>query len=48
VQDTGVILGISEGPENVSFTSMAERQQKLAKVIFGRSRRGQPVVVYRH
>ena len=33
VQDTGVILGITEGPENVSFTSMAERQQKLAKVI---------------
>ena len=33
MQDTGVILGISEGPENVSFTSMAERQQKLAKVI---------------
>ena len=33
VQDTGVILGISEGPENVSFTSMSERQQKLAKVI---------------
>jgi multidrug efflux pump len=33
VQDTGVILGISEGPENVSFTSMSERQQQLAKVI---------------
>ncbi|HEV7522495.1 MAG TPA: efflux RND transporter permease subunit, partial [Candidatus Angelobacter sp.] len=33
VQDTGVILGITEGPENVSFTSMSERQQKLAKVI---------------
>ena len=33
VQDTGVILGISEGPENVSFTSMEERQQKLAQVI---------------
>ena len=33
VQDTGVILGISEGPENVSFTSMADRQQQLAKVI---------------
>jgi multidrug efflux pump len=33
VQDTGVILGISEGPENVSFTSMAQRQQLLAKVI---------------
>ncbi|HWF04270.1 MAG TPA: multidrug efflux RND transporter permease subunit [Candidatus Angelobacter sp.] len=33
VQDTGVILGISEGPENVSFTSMAQRQQQLAKAI---------------
>ena len=33
VQDTGVIMGISEGPENVSFTSMSDRQQKLAKVI---------------
>jgi multidrug efflux pump len=33
VQDTGVILGISEGPENISFVSMAERQQKLTKVI---------------
>ncbi len=33
VQDTGVILGISEGPENVSFTSMSDRQQQLAKVI---------------
>ncbi len=33
VQDTGVILGITEGPENVSFTSMADRQQRVAKVI---------------
>jgi multidrug efflux pump len=33
VQDTGVILGITEGPENVSFASMAERQQKAAKAI---------------
>jgi multidrug efflux pump len=33
VQDTGVILGISEGPQNISFTAMAERQQKLADVI---------------
>jgi multidrug efflux pump len=33
VQDTGVILGISEAPQNVSFTAMAEQQQKLAKVI---------------
>jgi multidrug efflux pump len=33
VQDTGVILGVSEGPQNISFTAMAERQQKLAEVI---------------
>ena len=37
VQDTGVILGISEGPENVSFTSMSDRQQQLAKVILQNS-----------
>jgi multidrug efflux pump len=33
VQDTGVILGISEAPQTVSFTAMAERQQALSKVI---------------
>ncbi|HTE89191.1 MAG TPA: multidrug efflux RND transporter permease subunit [Terriglobales bacterium] len=33
VQDTGVILGISEAPENVSFTAMSQRQQALASVI---------------
>jgi multidrug efflux pump len=33
VQDTGVILGISEAPQTVSFTAMAERQQELAKVL---------------
>jgi multidrug efflux pump len=33
VQDTGVILGISEAPDYVSFESMAQRQQALAKVI---------------
>ena len=33
VQDTGVILGISEGPQNISFTALAERQQELAQVI---------------
>ncbi len=33
VQDTGVILGISEAPQTVSFRAMAERQQKLASVI---------------
>ncbi len=33
VQDTGVILGISEAPQNVSFTAMAQSQQALARVI---------------
>jgi multidrug efflux pump len=33
VQDTGVILGVSEAPQTVSFSAMAERQQALAKVI---------------
>ncbi len=33
VQDTGVILGISEAPDYVSFDAMAKRQQELAKVI---------------
>jgi multidrug efflux pump len=33
VQDTGVIQGISEASENISFTAMAERQQALADVI---------------
>ena len=33
VQDTGVILGISEAPENVSFAAMQQGQQALAKVI---------------
>ncbi len=33
VQDTGVILGVSEGPQNVSFTALAKSQQALAQVI---------------
>jgi multidrug efflux pump len=33
VQDTGVILGISEAPQSVSFTSMAQRQQKLVDAL---------------
>src|SRR5437667_133385 len=35
VQDTGVILGVSEAPQSVSFAAMAERQQALAAVILG-------------
>ncbi len=33
VQDTGVIQGISEAPQSVSFSTMAERQQALVDVI---------------
>src|ERR1019366_4981669 len=33
VQDTGVILGISQAPETISFQAMARKQQELAKVI---------------
>ena len=33
VQDTGVILGISEAPQTTSFPAMADRQQTLATVI---------------
>jgi multidrug efflux pump len=33
VQDTGVILGISEAPQSVSFTAMSQRQQALATVV---------------
>jgi len=33
VQDTGVIQGISEAPQSVSFPAMAERQQALATEI---------------
>src|SRR4051812_1913294 len=33
VQDTGLIQGISQAPQNISFTAMAERQQSLAHVI---------------
>ncbi len=33
VQDTGVIMGISEGPQDVSFEAMAKRQQALAQAI---------------
>ncbi|HEY5726302.1 MAG TPA: efflux RND transporter permease subunit, partial [Methylomirabilota bacterium] len=33
IQDTGVILGVSEAGESVSFEAMAEHQQALAAVI---------------
>jgi multidrug efflux pump len=33
VEDTGVIQGISEGPQDISFAAMARRQQELAHTI---------------
>jgi multidrug efflux pump len=33
VQDTGVLLGISEAPQNVSFTAMSRLQQQLVDVV---------------
>ncbi|WP_462383514.1 MdtB/MuxB family multidrug efflux RND transporter permease subunit [Pseudomonas sp. Marseille-QA0892] len=33
VQDTGVIQGISEGPQTISFAAMGERQQRLTDVV---------------
>jgi multidrug efflux pump len=33
VQDTGLIMGVSEGAQNTSFAAMSQHQQALAKVI---------------
>ncbi|HEY6329186.1 MAG TPA: efflux RND transporter permease subunit [Blastocatellia bacterium] len=33
VQDTGVIQGISQAPQSISFSAMARKQQQLAEVI---------------
>lgn len=33
IQDTGIIQGISEGPQSISFAAMSKRQQSLAHLI---------------
>ena len=33
VQDTGVIQGISQAPETISFQAMAQKQQQLASIV---------------
>jgi Cation/multidrug efflux pump len=33
IQDTGVILGVSEAPQSISFPAMIERQQALATMV---------------
>ena len=46
VQDTGVILGISEAPQNISFQAMAERQQATGASDSQGSGRRQSVFVH--
>jgi len=46
LQDTGVIPGISEAPQSVSFAAMAERQRALPRRS-GRPRRGKRFPFYR-
>src|SRR5260370_8967128 len=33
VQDTGVILGVSEAPQSISFRAMSDRQQSLSAAL---------------
>ncbi len=33
IQDTGILLGITEAPQTISFSAMSSRQQQLANVI---------------
>ena len=47
VQDTGVIQGISEAPQSISFAAMAERQQALARVVLRGPGGREPVLVHR-
>jgi len=32
-QDTGIIQGISQGPQSISFAAMSDRQQQIGKII---------------
>jgi acyl-CoA synthetase (AMP-forming)/AMP-acid ligase II len=48
VQDTGVILGITDAPQTVSFASMAQRQQALAAVILKDGCRAEPEELRAH
>lgn len=34
IQDTGLIQGITNAPEDISFTAMAKRQEELGKIIY--------------
>ena len=47
VQDTGVIQGISQGAQNVSFPAMSQQQQQLADVILKDPAVDQSVLLHR-
>ena len=47
VQDTGVIQGISQAPQTISFAAMAQKQQELAKVILQDPAVREPFLVHR-
>ncbi len=47
IQDTGLIQGISEAPQSISFPAMAKRQQQLAARDPQRPGGGQPFYLYR-
>ena len=46
VQDTGVIIGVTEAPQTVSFAGLAERQQALVKALLDGPCRREPLVVH--
>ena len=48
VQDTGVILGVSEARDSTSFEAMAKRQQALARVILRDPSVAEPVFLHRY
>ena len=48
VQDTGVILGVTQAPQDISFDAMSQRQQALAKNHPAGAGRREPLILYRY
>ena len=48
IQDTGVIQGVSEAAQSISFREMADRQQALAQSDSQGPGGGEPLLVHRH
>ena len=47
IQDTGLVQGISEAPQSISFDAMSRRQRALASVVLQDPSGRQPVVLHR-